>query len=509
MPQIPLTLTAYESRSRPFSTQRIVNLYVVSAQAQAKTQVLHQKRPSLVLSVGLEAKAPCRGAFTWSGTAHLVLGSQLHRVTSAIQMSAQLGGVEGQSPVSITGNANHMVIASKALNGTFHRYLWDGSTFTDVTNNSNLDTGNTVAILNGFVFSDMGDQVTNRGRFQWSDANDATTYQSANFANAESAEDSLLAVAVANQTLFLFGERTIELWAPTAGTPPVARIPNIINEVGLVAVHSIARFSDNLFFLGRTEVGGVGVYQIGADGFARVISNDGLHAFFEQGDDFFRFDGQISGIERIDLSDAEGWCYAQDGQSFYVLTLPTQDRTFVYSMGSGLWSEWMSGTGDEDERGRWRAAWHCYAYDRHFVGDYQFAMTYDLGFERGADRIYRIIDTPTGLADEVIDDPISCILTTPPLGIGERRNFMNNLWLDMDTGLAENMRVSLQISDDGGNTFSQERIRNGGPIGNYNGRILYRQMPSFRTSRMLKFKITDNCPVRIHGAYTEGGGGIG
>lgn len=492
MPEIPLTVTAYEQRSRPFSSQRLVNMEALPAQAPAKNSNIWTARPGMVYTGGTDREPlfPCRGAFTWQGEAYFVNGLELAKV-DATNTRTVLGQITGTNPVSIASTPTALVIANGA-----GRFTSDGATVTDISSATNLTPGNTVAFLDGFI---VGDQGGTNGRFQWSNVNDPATYTSDSFASAESSQDRTVAVAVAASTLWVFGEQTIEPWRRNlSGGAPFIRVTQSIVEVGLVAVHSIARFQDSLFFLGAPDVGGIGVYRLDPDGSITRVSTDGIDYVINGSEEMPG--GQLPnlGVTRVDVTDAEGWCYAQEGQGYYVLTFPTLDRTLVYNIGTNRWHERMSGSGGADEQGRWKAAWSTYAYNKVLVGESAADALYELSLSQYVDN-----------TDQTDDELIHRIITTPPLGTGERRNFMRNLWLDMDAGLAEYMRVMMSLADDGGYIFGPERVRDVGPIGNFNGRAYWRQTAPFRTSRIIKLKMTDNCPTRYLGLYTEGGPGIG
>lgn len=482
MPQIPLTITAYEHRSRPFSSQRLVNLYFSPAQAQAKTQGILLGTPARLFYAAYASDGPCRGAVTWQNRAYFVMGGTFVRLNEDKTFTAFIGTVEGGGPVSIALDPNYIIIATGEKT-----YQFDGLTFFEITD-PDLVPGNTVAYIDGFTIGDRSSNDLESGRFQSSDAGDPTSYGTSLVFSAETNPDKLIAVAANDRFIWLFGETTIELWRTLTSAPFFQRSGQTSFEIGLQAIHSIADDEGSLFFLGVTKNGGIKVYWATPAGTVQAISNDGIETL----------------LEGANVSDAEGWVYRQDGHIFYVLTLPSADRTLVYDriaselVGRPIWHERMSGTGGADEKGRWNAAWHTYAYGKHLVGDAVDGCVYELS-----------LDTYQDSTSSSTTEEITSIVTTPVLGIGERRNFMRDLWLDVEAGVSENQRWRMSHSDDGGNVFSREREVDIGGFGNFNLRALWRQMPPFRTTRILKFKHTDNAPRRILGLYTEGGPGSG
>jgi hypothetical protein len=61
----------------------------------------------------------------------------------------------------------------------------------------------------------------------------------------------------------------------------------------------------------------------------------------------------------------------------------------------------------------------------------------------------------------------------------------------------------MRYSDDGGNSWSNEKWRSFGKIGEYTKQALWRRQGTAR-ERIFEFTITDPVPVRISGAYADG-----
>jgi hypothetical protein len=86
------------------------------------------------------------------------------------------------------------------------------------------------------------------------------------------------------------------------------------------------------------------------------------------------------------LSDAVGYSYQQDGHSFYVLTFPTANATWVFDVSTGAWHE--------------RAAWDGVEFRRHrsncqanfagkvIVGDWETGILYEVDSDVHTDNFY-------------------------------------------------------------------------------------------------------------------------
>ena len=70
-------------------------------------------------------------------------------------------------------------------------------------------------------------------------------------------------------------------------------------------------------------------------------------------------------------------------------------------------------------------------------------------------------------------------------------------------GRGSDPQVMMSYSDDGGVTFSNEKWRSFGKIGEYFKRVIWRRLGVAR-ERIYKFRITDPVPVKITGCYAKG-----
>src|SRR5690606_19281292 len=89
--------------------------------------------------------------------------------------------------------------------------------------------------------------------FVWSDVFDPSDIGSLAFATAEAYGDRLIRPVVYKRSLFLLGERSLEIWAPTNDNDqPFARLGGAIEDIGLAAKHSVAQHGPLIFFVAVT-----------------------------------------------------------------------------------------------------------------------------------------------------------------------------------------------------------------------------------------------------------------
>ena len=107
-----------------------------------------------------------------------------------------------------------------------------------------------------------------------------------------------------------------------------------------------------------------------------------------------------------------------------------------------------------------------------------------------------------------VGDEIRRVAVSPPLHNRRHRLTLHSLELDMESGIGlvtgqgSDPQAMLQWSDDGGETWSNERWTTIGKVGRFLTRVIWRRLGSFR-QRQFKVVISDPVPVVIMGAYVE------
>lgn len=316
-------------------------------------------------------------------------------------------------------------------------------------------------------------QVIAQGNGQWfvSALYNSAELDPLQFATAETKPDPLLRIIVVNREIWLFGSQSIEPWTNSGGsatsTFPFSQVTGSVMDRGTAAALSPAELTGNVFWLGDDLV----VYMATAYTPIR-ISNFSIEEFLRQA----AAEGTVA--------DAYGMTYTQAGHSFYVLTLPTAQRTFVFDITNAattpVWHERKSGT--QLTPSAWAVT--CIV---------PWNQTIYCGTTSGTVGILDL-DTPTELGQ-----PIRSACVTPPLYNDGKRAEVPILEIECELGVGTvsgqglNPKVMVRWSDDGGATWSNEREAALGLTGDRIDRALVRRMGIFR-QREYEFSISD--PVK-------------
>ena len=452
--RIPLAAESYQARSRPLSAQRLVNLYPERAPDAAKTPLVLFGTPGLKL-FATAGTGPIRCSYVMAGTLYVVSDTEFYSIDTA-GTATLIDSITGSGAAGMDDNGSELVIVSGG-NG----WVYDGSTLTQI-GDKHFPSVSSVTFLDGYhIFS-----KSNSGQFVISAFYDPTVYEALDFATAEADPDHLVRVLTDHQELWLFGEKTTEIWYNSgAAAFPFERIAGAFIERGCAAVNSVAKMDNSVFWLGDDLI----VYRAEEYTPQRISTHP--------------IEGAIATFATPSV--AEGWTYIQDGHLFYVLTF--EEATFVYDAASGLWHERQS-----YGLNRWRATCGTYACAKTLVGDYDNGNVYELDLNTYQDNGGTIMRTAI----------------SPPIHADTSRATMSRFQIEVEsgsgltTGQGSDPQAMLSWSDDGGRFFGNEHWASMGAIGEYKRRVIWRRLGHFR-ERIMKVEISDPIKVAIIAADAD------
>jgi hypothetical protein len=268
-----------------------------------------------------------RGLWAFGGYLYVAAGGKLYRVDQNY-VQTEIGLINGSGPVSMADNGIQLFVA---CNPDAFIYNANTGVFAQITD-PDFPGAVSVGYLDSyFVFNEPNSQ-----RVWVTSLLDGTAIDPLDFASAEGNPDNIVSLMVDHREVWLFGNNTVEVWY-NAGLAdfPLARIEGAFMETGCLAPYSVAKLDNSVFWLGSDARGNGIVYRNQGYNGQRIST----HAV--------EWQIQQYGV----LSDAIGYSYQQDGHSFYVLTFPTAQATWVFDVATGLWHE--------------RAYWDGVQYRRH------------------------------------------------------------------------------------------------------------------------------------------------
>ncbi len=467
MPKIQFVGGAYTERSKTLDAQQCVNLYPVTAQQDSKSVIALYGTPGLKRLITLPT-SPVRGLHRWGTYLYAVAGTTLYR-GDAYGTATVLGTIAGSDPVDMADNGTQLVIT----NGSYG-YVWDGVTLSGIS----FLAGNGLGFMDGYFISG----VPGAGQFQISALYDGTDWDAIDIGSVEGSPDNLVTLLVDHRELWLFGDDSTEIFYNSGDTSfPFRRIDGAFIEYGCAAKHSPAKLANTVFWLSSSDYGAGQVVM--ASGYQPVIISTPA------------IDFAIQSYETV--SDAIGFAYQQDGHNFYVLTFPTEGKTWVFDATTNLWHERAYRITSTGSLTRWRANCHAHAFGKHIVGDFENGKLYELDLNYYSDD----------------GDPIKSIRSAQHISTDYRNLVHNALQVDMETGVGidgtgqgDDPVAILEWSDDGGRSWSNEHTAKLGKIGETLSRVIWRRLGVSR-DRVYRLTITDPVKRVIIGARLDAAGG--
>lgn len=463
--KIGLVGPSYQQSSLPFDAQRTVNLYPI-ADPQGKEVSALYGTPGCILFANY-GSGPQRGGFSSAnGRVFSVSGSGLYELFS--DGTTNNRGTLDQSQGNLTFAENGLQLA--ICDGqSLYMFTYATNLFQKVVT-AGLPSAATVTFVGGYFIANE----VNTGKFHTSGLYNGLTWDPLDFATAESSPDNLLRVLNISGQLFLFGEKTTEIWGANGSSFfPFSRVAGADMDVGIVGPYAVNAADNTGFWIGRDKQGFGIVYR--ANGFTPVrISNEAIEKRLQEAS------------SPINL---KCYSYQEQGHTFVIITGGGMETAICYDITTQLFHE--RAYFNEDGNYELPLATDCiFAFDKHLTFDRNNANVYeqklgyysDNGEEIARDRIF------THISDE------NKFIKFKNLGIFFASGVGNQ------SGLGRDPQALLSFSNDAGRTFGANRPQSIGRIGQYQKVVQWDRLGIARV-RTFRVRVVDPVEVTMIGAY--------
>lgn len=243
---LPLIGGFYADETRPWSQQDICNYLPVAAESEGtRTPTLAKTPPGLSPFVDTGNLDPARGVYSAEGRLFTVAGNTAYQISNT-GVAIPLGSISGTGRVrfahnQITGGNQVLIVNGSA------GWVWNTNTgvLTLIT-----DTGYPGAINARFIDGYLV-QIEPARRYAFhSDLADALEYNTLDRFTSEVSPDLLVSMAVSNNELILFSERTSEFFENTGATVQPFRSKRISFNRGCAGRYAAIEMDNSVFWLG-------------------------------------------------------------------------------------------------------------------------------------------------------------------------------------------------------------------------------------------------------------------
>lgn len=472
---LPLPTQSYQSRSKPFSSQRLLNL-IIDKSADNSTQSKYM----LIGAPGLELLA--QGTNTYPVLGMMFLHNYLIIATAVgIYVEYLVGGIlnmivsktwtelelenPGSGDIQMASNGDDIIIlnrnATEDGRGRMVVVTGDSPIAEEWTIDfptveaENYPDYTSVACISGVFIASC--QIGNTSYVQFTDVLD-TNFQYA--FQLDTAMNNLRGLATNMREVWAFSPNSIEVLAPTgeAGNDFFAHVQGAYLNKGCKYSDSIATYETSFLLYGTDDV----VYMTNAYQL-KPISTPAIH-------DMIASWGPITNVI--------GQVFSVGGHQFYQLKFKGPNKTLWYDLTIGTWLERETGNGNE-----WLGEYVVRGQDGQLiVSSTNTAALYRMGLGYYTDNGQTIVKEfvfPTLESED------------------KKRMFYYSLTLDVDMGLAPNDTDVIQLcwSDDGGYTWGPWRQL---PLldGVFNKKMQFRRLGS-SMQRTYRVKTITNSKLNV------------
>lgn len=401
---------------------------------------------------------------------YTVVGTSVYKITintdAETATSTLLGTVAGgDGQISWAKNPTQimMVMGTKGYIITVST-----DTLTEITD-TDFTGGDTVVFLDSYFIYNTPDAAT----MYVTSLNDGSTVDPTDVATAEGQPDDTVALLVDKRELWVLGENSVEIWYNAANATgfPLSRRDGAVLDVGCSAKFSAIRIDNTLMWLDDQG------YVVQSNGYqVSPVSSPAVNA-------------AIQGYET--WSDAFAYETFDRGHNFYVLTFPTENKTWVYDLTTQLWHE-RAYFNQDDEFERHHSNCHARYKNLNLIGD----------SSTGKIHIMR---------DDIYDDdgdPIHRLRTTQHNQNEYKQFGVPELELHVEagkgltTGTGSDPKIMMRYSHDGGYSWSHELERSIGKIGQYGKRVRWNRLGTGR-EWLFEFRYSDPTKFTLISASVE------
>lgn len=237
--------SSQDGTAQPANTSRLLNLYREPVEEGGNTRHILRHAPGRELVADL-GSAFLR-AMAWVDSKVYTVSNGALYFVNADGAFTDLGEIDDDENTAMAGNLSDVTITA---NGKY--YLYNGTTISQPTGAAFSNFGSVATVGNYTVLTEKGGN-----RIQWTDLGDPATFDALNFASTDGADNNNIRAVEIGGFLWVFKQRSIEVWAETglANDEAFIRTNGGLLEKGLWGFNLVCKARESAFFVGTDGVG--------------------------------------------------------------------------------------------------------------------------------------------------------------------------------------------------------------------------------------------------------------
>ena len=303
--------------------QRFVNVFFVNVKnpVTGKEAFFCTKRPGTSRRIQPSGGSGTgRAIYSWKGSIYTVIGTKIYKDTTdlGVTLTTSSGNV-GITETSYAAGTQYL-----GFNDGVRLYLVNTAGVVQ-TITTNFPTPNTTDLvyMNTYFFVMKSD-----GTVLNCETNDPTTWDTTKTITLTMFNGTGVGLAHQNSFLLAFTDKSIQGFIDNANASgsPLANAEGVAQQVGCVSQASIVFDEANVTWVGNSYIGGHTVWML-----------DGITGLTEIADSQIRLLIDADGAPTT----IRGNLIRVAGKKFYVMTLPSFGRTFIFDYELRMWTEWQ------------------------------------------------------------------------------------------------------------------------------------------------------------------------
>lgn len=474
MARVQLFGVGVKGLSPAITAQRRINCYLSPRQDADRTNLALIGSPGLTAFSTTIGANPSRGMWPVDTLATPLLfsvhGNTLYSINNA-GITAVVGAIGTSSgDVSMVDNGTFLMLVDGFKGYVYNMLIPAG--LNQIVSGNFPSNPQTVTWQDTYFI--VNDGLTNQINLSLN--SDPTTWPAVNINFTGSAPGAVQALIADHSILNIFGGVFAEFWQDTGSADfPYAPIPGSAQEYGLASPFSLCKYDNSLAGLFKNRMGEVNVSRM--SGFRlQQISNQEIDFILNS---------------YVNVADCKGFGYMLGGHPILQLGFPSAQKTWEFDAASQAWGERQDTNG-----GRYWGNKFASFVNRQLVSDYRNGNIYEIDTnvydDNGSSMPMEVWSKHIWNDDKYISIPQ--IQIDIESGVG------------LTVGQGVNPQLMLEVSKDGGQTFTAVSWASMGAIGQYTQRVIWRRLGRAR-DWVLRLRITDPVKRIITGASAEVIGG--
>lgn len=421
--------SSVDAGNRGASTQRLINCFRQATVGSKRTAAALKSVPGTENFA--DTSTPLLyGVGRFSGSMYVAAGGRLFKVSDSGTVT-DLGAISS-GEASFSSNTDSLVLTAAGS-----LYTVQADVITQQAPTPFISIGSVDFLDQYTLYTEL-----NGRQFGWSDLADPTSYPGTNFAAAEATDEDIIRGIVVNSRVILFKEEGREVWYNTgqSGANAFLRVAGGVRNVGLKSYGLATKTDEALFWVGNDNI-----CRLTLDGLnSEKLSYPPVNIALERGNPTHCFYTE------------------EDGQKFCHIRF--SDRpTWVFNLASGEWHERAEGG----------------AHDPWTVLAAQKLNNTWYGFNDAG----KVLKFARNNQDLYLDSPTLRRTAVSATYYFEEGASLDELEIYLRTGfndIGRNAQMWCRFSRDGGHTWSLEKWRDVGSLGDYQQKATWRAQGSFQ-----------------------------